>query len=121
MNVGSTSTIESCIADRPVINIGYDGNLTLPFERSAARWYVQTHLKRIPECGIPVAYSRDQLIAMTKAYLDDPAKDREARARNERLAGRGAPRGREGAGVVRAERSFRHHAIQRLTACFRRP
>lgn len=89
MNVGSTITIESCIADRPVINIGYDGNLKLPFERSAARWYIQTHLKRIPECGIPVAYSREQLIEMTKAYLDDPSKDREARARvRETLVGK---------------------------------
>ncbi|MCE9582271.1 MAG: hypothetical protein K8T20_07245 [Planctomycetes bacterium] len=89
MNVGSTITIESCIADRPVINIGYDGNLKLQHARSVARVYERTHLKRIPECGIPVAYSREELIALTKGYLDDPGKDREARLRvRERLVGR---------------------------------
>lgn len=89
MNVGSTITIESCIAERPVINIGYDGNLQLPHARSIARAYERNHFRAIPACGIPVAYSREQLIALTKAYLEDPSKDGDARAKvRERLVGK---------------------------------
>jgi hypothetical protein len=81
MNVCSTITIESCIADRPVFNIGYDGDRTLPPEESAARYYAWSHYRRIPECGIPVALSRDAMIELARDYLKDPAKDRDARGR----------------------------------------
>lgn len=81
MNVCSTITIESCIADRPVFNIGYDGDQVKPEMDSAARYYRYSHYKRIPDCGIPVAWSREEMIDLTRRYLRDPALDREARAR----------------------------------------
>ncbi|MBI2920185.1 MAG: hypothetical protein HYY18_03760 [Planctomycetes bacterium] len=81
MNVCSTITIEACIADRPVFNIGYDGDRKKDVLDSAARYYLYSHYKRVPDCGIPVAYSRKDLILLTKACLADPGRDREARAR----------------------------------------
>jgi hypothetical protein len=85
MNVCSTITIESCIADMPVFNIGYDGDRTKEELDSAARYYRYSHYKRIPDCGIPVAYSREEMIELTRAYLKEPARDREARARVARM------------------------------------
>lgn len=81
MNVASTVTVEACIADRPVFNIGYDGNSDAPELKSARRHYRFTHYKRVPECGIPVAWSRQEMIELVKGYFADPSKDREARAR----------------------------------------
>ncbi|MCE9582267.1 MAG: hypothetical protein K8T20_07225 [Planctomycetes bacterium] len=81
MNVVSTVTVEACIADRPVFNIGYDGDRTPPEKDSARRHYKFTHYKRVPECGIPVAWSRQDMIDLVKGYLANPDKDRDARAR----------------------------------------
>jgi hypothetical protein len=81
MNVCSTVTIEACIGDKAVFNIGYDGDQTKSELESAARHYKYTHFKRVVDCGIPVASSREHMIELTRSYLKDPAQHREERRR----------------------------------------
>lgn len=81
MNVCSTVTIEACIARRPVFNLGYDGDQVKGEYDSAARHYKYTHFRRVVECGVPVAWSRERMIELTQAYLRDPELDAAARAR----------------------------------------
>jgi hypothetical protein len=81
MNVCSTVTIEACIGDKAVFNIGYDGDQTKSELESAARHYKYTHFKRVVDCGIPVASSREHMIELTRSYLNDPARHREERRR----------------------------------------
>jgi hypothetical protein len=82
VNVASTIAIEAAICDTPVVNIGFDGSEPRPFLDSAARYYRYTHYRPLVEAGaVRVASSPSEMIDLIRSYLDEPALDRDGRAR----------------------------------------
>ncbi len=76
MNVNylSTLSIEACIFDKPVVNIGFP-----PYYR---RWYQASHYKPLVDAGaVRIAGSPDEFIAFIREYLEHPERDREKRAK----------------------------------------
>ena len=68
--------------DTPIVNIGFDGYASEPPERSVARVYDFTHYANLVRAGgVRIARSADEMIAQINAYLENPALDRESRAR----------------------------------------
>ncbi|OHA08579.1 MAG: hypothetical protein A3B37_01780 [Candidatus Sungbacteria bacterium RIFCSPLOWO2_01_FULL_59_16] len=73
VNYASTITLEACVFDKPVVNIGFP-----PYFTNA---YSFTHYKPVVELGaVRIAKSFEDLVSETKAYLGDPSRDRDARA-----------------------------------------
>jgi hypothetical protein len=69
------------MADRPVINIGFDGWESLPYQGSARQSLDFTHMAKLLALGgIPVARSFADLEKHINAYLLDPDLDRTARS-----------------------------------------
>jgi hypothetical protein len=82
VNVASTIAIEAAIFDTPVVNVAFDGVREEEFARSARRYYKFTHYANITRHNaVRVAWSPEELIGHVRSYLDDPAQDREGRAR----------------------------------------
>jgi hypothetical protein len=80
VNFASTTTIEACIFDTPVVNVGFDNELDLPLPLSIRRYYTYEHYRPIVELGAArVAAGPEALIAEVRRYLSDPARDRAAR------------------------------------------
>jgi len=81
LNAGSTLSIDSAIVDTPIVNIGFDGYVQEPLERSARRLYEFTHYANLVRTGgLRIAHSAQEMIAEINAYLDDPARDRPGRS-----------------------------------------
>jgi CDP-glycerol glycerophosphotransferase (TagB/SpsB family) len=81
LSAGSTLSLEACILDRPVINIGFDGWEELPYEQSARRHLDYVHItKLLAMGGVRVARSFDELSSHINAYLKNPGLEQEARA-----------------------------------------
>ena len=73
VNYASTITLEACIFDKPVVNIGFP-----PYFMNA---YSFTHYKPVVALGaVRIAKSFEDLVSEIKAYLGDPSRDRDARA-----------------------------------------
>ena len=82
VNVASTIGIEAAVLDTPVVNIAFDGHDQKPFLDSSRRFYQYTHYKPLVDIGaVRVAETPAALIEQVAAYLADPARDREGRAR----------------------------------------
>lgn len=74
VNYASTITLEACIFDKPVVNIGFP-----PYFMNA---YSFTHYKPVVELGaVRIAKSFEDLVSEINAYLNDLSRDREARRR----------------------------------------
>ena len=82
LNAGSTLTIDSAIVDTPVVNIAFDGYATRPPAESVRRIYDFTHYVNIVRSGgVRLAGSAEAMIEEVNAYLSDPSRDRDGRAR----------------------------------------
>lgn len=80
INVASTITIESCLFNTPVINIGFDANLELAFNRSVARHFQYSHyLDIVNSNGVKIAKSQDDLLNFINRYLLNPDFESEGR------------------------------------------
>ena len=80
VNVASTITIEACIFDTPVVNVGFDGPDDSPFARSARRYYQFTHYVNITNRhAVRVAGSPAEMVEAVARYLGDPSLDAEGR------------------------------------------
>lgn len=80
INIASTVTIEACILDKPVVNIGFDGKQQREYQESVRRYFDYTHYRPILESGgVKVAWSKDELIKIVNAYLENPTLDTEGR------------------------------------------
>jgi len=80
VNVASTITIEACIFDTPVVNIGFDGPEEEPYVRSATRYYKFTHYVNITNRhAVRVATSAAEMVAAVARYLGDPSLDADGR------------------------------------------
>lgn len=74
INYASTISIEACIFDKPIINIGYIDRFALAYEFN--------HYRPIYESGaVRLAKSDADLPGLIKLYLDNPKLDSEARQR----------------------------------------
>jgi hypothetical protein len=83
LNANSTLCLDACMADRPVIDIAFDGWEELPFRRSARRGLDYIHMAKLLALGgIRVARSFSDLERHINVYLNDPALDREGRMRS---------------------------------------
>jgi hypothetical protein len=89
INSASTVTIDAAAFDTSVVCALWDGYRTLPDDRSVRRLHIYTHYRKLMAMGgARVAYSLDELVAHINAYLEDPALDRQGRARIvERMCG----------------------------------
>jgi CDP-glycerol glycerophosphotransferase (TagB/SpsB family) len=84
VNVFSTTTLEAFLVDTPVVSlseaVGRPANRSRP--GGVRAWDEFAHLEGIQRAGATrVARSLDELVAEVAAYLADPARDRDARAR----------------------------------------
>lgn len=80
LNASSTLSLDACMLDRPVINIGFDGWETLPYERSARRSLDYIHMAKLLGLGgIRIATSFSELEGHINAYLRDAHLDQEGR------------------------------------------
>jgi CDP-glycerol glycerophosphotransferase (TagB/SpsB family) len=81
LSAGSTLSLEACILDRPVVNIGFDGQEELPYDRSARRGLDYAHIAKLLALGgIRVARSFDDLAAHINAYLLSPDSEKAERS-----------------------------------------
>ncbi len=72
VNYASTITIEACVFDKPVINIGYLDRFALAYEFN--------HYRPIYESGaIKLAKTDEDLPRMINLYLENPSRDHEQR------------------------------------------
>ena len=82
INYASSTTIEACVYDTPVVNIAYDGEQTPPIYGSALDGYRQEHYHRIVDTGgVRLAYSPRELVEWVGRYLANPSLDRQGRGR----------------------------------------
>ncbi|MGH8058378.1 MAG: hypothetical protein ACREOH_14265, partial [Candidatus Entotheonellia bacterium] len=80
LNASSTLCLDACMLDRPVINIGFDGRESLPYERSARRSLDYTHMaKLLAFGGVRIARSFPELEQHINMYFKHPDWDRETR------------------------------------------
>jgi CDP-Glycerol:Poly(glycerophosphate) glycerophosphotransferase len=82
VNTRSTIAIDAAALDRPAVCAGFDGHRTLPYADSVRRFLDYSHYRKMLDIGgVRVAGNFDELFKHINDYLDDPARDREARAR----------------------------------------
>lgn len=80
VNFASTTTIEACIFDTPVVSVGFDDVPGLPLPLSVRRYYTFEHYRPVVELGaVRIAASLDDLVGEVRRYLADPTRDRAAR------------------------------------------
>jgi hypothetical protein len=78
----STLNLEGAIFDKPLISIGFDGEHSLPFALSTARYYRYDHMLPVVNSGgMVVAYTIDELVRCIREYLQNPTKDAAGRHR----------------------------------------
>jgi hypothetical protein len=80
VNLASTTTLEACLFDTPVVNIGFDAEPGLPLPLSVRRYYRYEHYQPVLRAGaVRVARDGDELITALRDYLAHPERDRDAR------------------------------------------
>ena len=80
INVASTISLELCMFDKPVINVGYNPRSVPESSVSYSRYYEFDHYKPVIESGaVLLAKDRDQLRKFIKEALDDPGRGRSER------------------------------------------
>lgn len=80
VNVASTTTIDSCAFDTPVVNIAIDARPPADPGMSVKRYYQYEHYRGIVASGgVAVADTWDDLVAQVDRYLADPSCDRAGR------------------------------------------
>jgi hypothetical protein len=73
INVASTISLELCMFDKPVINVGYNPKSVDPKELNYANYYQFDHYRPIVESGaVEVAYNSQEMREMIKKAIIDP-------------------------------------------------
>jgi len=86
INGPGTLTLDAIAFDTPVVNVGFDGDRPLPYERSILFRYDFDHYAPIIQAhGSRLVKSYDELEEAVNAYLDDPALDADGRERIRRV------------------------------------
>ncbi|MFN0071858.1 MAG: CDP-glycerol glycerophosphotransferase family protein [Chloroflexota bacterium] len=82
VNVASTIAIEAAIMDTPIVNIAYDGAEQRDYLESTRRYYDYTHFRPLVNArATRLARSPENLVNEVRSYLQQPARDRDGRAR----------------------------------------
>lgn len=82
INHCSTMTLDSCVLNRPVVNIAFDLVSGSEMEEYVRNCYLYDHYRSVLDLGaVRMAYSLDELITQVNAYLENPELDKEGRAR----------------------------------------
>ena len=82
LNVASTISLELCMFDKPVINVGFNPPSVGADVLKYADYYEFDHYKPVVESGaIQVAWSRDEMKNLIKDYLANPSKHEAERQR----------------------------------------
>lgn len=77
-----TISLDAIALDRPVVNLAFDGDLSVDYHASVRRWYEMDHYRPVVESGaVALAENYDQLAGALSAYLGDSGRDAEGRAR----------------------------------------
>jgi len=99
INIASTLSLELCMFDKPVINVGFDAPASNHLELRNALFYSYEHYRPVVESGaVRVAYSLSELKRMLHEALTNPEAASSARRRliermfGETLDGRSADR-----------------------------
>ena len=80
LNASSTLCLDAAMADRPVVDIAFDGHKELPYEKSARRVTQYIHMaKLLAFGGIRIAGSFEGLRHHINDYLENPCQDYDAR------------------------------------------
>jgi hypothetical protein len=80
LNASSTLCLDTCMLDRPVIDIAFDGWEELPYERSARQSLDYLHMAKLLALGgIRIARSFSDLESHINAYLCEPSLDQNGR------------------------------------------
>jgi hypothetical protein len=81
INVASTVSLELCMFDKPVINVGYNPPSVNVTELDYARYYKFDHYRKVVESGaVSVARSEAELCTMLRRALTEPALHRSKRS-----------------------------------------
>lgn len=82
INICSTLTIDAAAFDKPVVNVAFDGWAKKPYLESTRRFYDHDHYRPIlASGGVRLVKNPDELVFAIRQYLEDPARDRDGRAR----------------------------------------
>jgi hypothetical protein len=80
INVASTVSLELCMFDKPVVNVGYNPPGIEISELDYSRYYKFDHYRKVVESGaVRVASSEDELRSMLRRALVEPEVDRSER------------------------------------------
>jgi hypothetical protein len=80
INFASTTTIEACIFDTPVINIGFDAAENTPLPLSIRRYFEYEHYQPVlRSAAVRIATSPGDLLAQIRQYLQEPGLDHDGR------------------------------------------
>lgn len=75
INVASTISLELCMFDKPVINVGYNPLSVDEKELSYATYYNFDHYRPVVESGaVEVAYNREQMRELIRQAIDEPQR-----------------------------------------------
>lgn len=80
INVASTISLELCMFDKPVINVGYNPGSVDARELNYADYYYFDHYRPVVECGaIEVARNHAQMYELIWSALNEPSKKSDER------------------------------------------
>ncbi len=80
VNIASTMSLELCMFDKPVVNVGYDPPDGTPVEVPFARYYEYDHYKPLVASGaVSVARTPDEMRQMIREALTNPTRQRTQR------------------------------------------
>ena len=80
LNIASTITLEACIVNRPVVNVGFDGRTQREYHESVRRYFDYTHYRNILKAGgVKIAWTIEELVKIVNAYLEDDTLDADGR------------------------------------------
>lgn len=78
----SSLSVDAAVFDKPVINVNFEVGKSRHLLKSPTQYYGTTHYqKALRTGGIRLADSPEELAALVRRYLADPALDREGRAK----------------------------------------
>ena len=82
INVASTVSLELCMFDKQVINVGYNPPSVPKEVLSYKDYYEFDHYKPVVESGaVRVAYTLEEMVQLIRAALEEPCRDNAARNR----------------------------------------
>lgn len=78
----SSISVDAAVMGKPVININFEIKHATDPRKSPMRYFIMEHYRKILDTGgVRLADSKEELAKWINAYLEDPSRDADARAR----------------------------------------